>query len=316
MDLPPQVLKQQVRELAASQDLQSLRDGASLETFGPRMPVLQAFKEFLEIERRRARRRLVAVASVLLAVLVLVLAGGTLLAWQFAGRVRKDVRTLEQALAATREENGALRGHTESMQKAIEDAQAALAAVRLRVEEAGSRTAPAPELPKLATALGLLQEVHRLRGEHLELMVRQGNLQEALRLWEKDRDAQDARQRALESRQAQLGQEFRAFASRQEDLAARLAARHEARRAAQGRAAVDAAAFALLHEIHRLQSEQPALAARQAALQEQLEQLEADRADLAERRGQWFASRTELAQAVESFLTRQQDLHARLADVR
>lgn len=315
MDLPPQVLKKQVRDLAASQDLQSLRDGAALETFGPRMPVLQAFQEFLELERRRARQRLVVVASGFLAILLLVIAGGSLLAWRFAGQVRNDVKTLEKALAAAREENSSMRGQTAAMQLAIEDAQKALGAMRSRLDEAG-KPAPAPDLSRLATALGLLQEVHRLRSEQLDLSVRQVALQEGLKEWERDQAEEAARREELASQQADLARAVKDFAARQQDLSARLKTRQEARMASVGATAVDPAALALLQELHRLHAEQPALAQRQASLQAELDRLDASRAANASRREAWTASRAELAQAVDGLLARQQDLQVRITALR
>lgn len=316
MEAPPQVLKQQVRELAASQDLQSLKSGAALETFGARLPVLQAFHEFIEIERRQARRRLVALAAVFLVLLLVVLAGAVLVNLRFAGRVNAQVRNLETALALARSDTMALRGDAEAMQKAIAAAEQALADLRGQLASAvpAAVPEPPPEIPHLAAALGLLQEVHRLRSDQLELGVRQTSLQNDLRKLEAERSEMSARQDRLRAERADLESAIRGFAGRQKDLDERLG-NLRTTKTRRGES-TDAAALALLQEIHRLRTDQPDLIARQAALSANLEQLESGRKALAQRQDILVTERQQLAQAVEALRSRQQDLQTRLASVR
>lgn len=339
MDLPPQVMKQQVRDLAASQDLEALRSGAALETFGPRWPVLQAFQEFLEVERRKARRRLLMTAFSFLAILVLVIASGFAAFLYMNGKVKRDVRALEAALASARGETSALRGNTETMQKAIDEAQQALVAVRQQLEAGVAR--PTVDLAGMTASLGLLQEMHRLRAEQMDLAARQLALLNDVRQWDAERQAGAQRLELLQGERADLAKAMESFASRRQDLEKGL---HEVR-VAGGLATPRAddvlqrgpprgkgkpssattapapvfdptAALALLQEIYRLRTEQPDLAARQASLQEGLQKVIAAQQAGAARREQLSATRTELAQAVENYLSRQQDLQARLTALR
>lgn len=334
MELPPQVLKQEVRELAASQDLEALRSGAALETFGPRWPVLQAFQEFLEIERRQARRRLARLALLFLAMLMLIIAGGAAAILHMNGRMKRDVKALEDALASARSETSALRGNTEAMQSAIAAAQESLAAVRRQMEEGSRGAGPAPDLSALTSGLGLLQEAHRLRSDQMDLALRQAALQQDVERWEAEqRAALQLREKLLAQRQA-LQHDASDFLSRQEDLARRLqdlrssapltrteAGESAKRGSARGQGALaiatdPVAALALLQEIYRLRGEQPGLALRQSTIESGWNELELLQSGLAARREQIASSRVELAAAVDAFLARGQDLQARLASAR
>lgn len=165
MDMPPQILKQQVRNLAANQDIQSLRDGAGLQAFGNRLPVLQAFQEFLEIERRQARKRMAVAVWTFLGILLAILFGGGALFYTFVSRTHRDVRNLEKALAVARDESGALRGDAHAMQRALDDAKQAIAALQQRstagVEYLGE-AAGGIDLTRLATILDVLQDIQQV----------------------------------------------------------------------------------------------------------------------------------------------------------
>jgi chromosome segregation ATPase len=338
MDLPPQVLKQEVRDLAASQDLAALRSGAALETFGPRWPVLQAFQEFLEIERRQARRRLLRMAAAFLALLVLVIAGGLFTLVHLNGRMRRDVQALEAALASARTETSSLRGNTEALQTAMQEAQRALETVRQQLADGSPVPAPSIDLSGMASSLGLLQETHRLRSEHFDLAGRQAALQGEISQWEAEQRATvQLREKLLAQREA-LRRDVAAYADRQQDLTRRL---HQLRESAPltrvdataavqrggsssrgGKAAALAvapdpvAALALLQEIYRLRGEQPALALRQSSLESGWNELELAQQELQARRERVATARAALAPAVEAFRARQQDLQTRLASVR
>jgi len=339
MDLPPQVLKQEVRDLAASQDLEALRSGAALETFGPRWPVLQAFQEFLEIERRQARRRLLRMAAGFLALLVLVVAGGLFTLVHLNGRMRRDVEALEAALASARTETSSLRGNTEALQSAMRDAQQALETVRQQLAEGSPVSAPPSiDLSALASSLGLLQETHRLRTEHFDLSGRQSALMGEISQWEAEQRATLLLREKLLAQREALRQDVAVYADRQQDLTRRLRelresaplTRVDATAAVQrgasssrgGKAAALAvapdpvAALALLQEIYRLRGEQPALALRQSSLESGWNELELAQREVQVRRERVAAARAALAPSVEAFRARQQDLRTRLAAAR
>ena len=78
INLPPQVIRRQAR------DLTSLTQGVPADRIAlSSLPVLSAFQEFLETERRRTRQRLLSLGLVLVAVFLAL--GGT--SWFVAVRV-------------------------------------------------------------------------------------------------------------------------------------------------------------------------------------------------------------------------------------
>lgn len=171
MELPPQIVKHQVRSLAANQDALALRGGVGLQAGGNRLPVLQAFQEFLEIERRKARRRLVATGLVFLGVLAAVLVTAAVLYARLASRVNAEVARLERALAQAREETGALRGDGEAMRRALEEAQQAVDALRVRAEREPARAAEV-DLALFASTLDALRRLQDLQPEWTALSRR------------------------------------------------------------------------------------------------------------------------------------------------
>lgn len=164
MELPPQIVKHQVRQLAASPDAPALRTGVGVQAAGQRLPVLQAFQEFLEIERRKARRRLIATGLVFLGLLLAVLVTASILYARLAGRVHAEVGQLERALAQARQETDALRGDGDAMRRALSDAQQAVDALRMRIEQDSARTAPI-DLALFAATLDTLRRLQDLQPE-------------------------------------------------------------------------------------------------------------------------------------------------------
>lgn len=230
MELPPQIVKHQVRNLAANQDALSLRGGVGLQAGGNRLPVLQAFQEFLEIERRKARRRLVATGLVFLGLLVAVLVTASVLYTRLARRVTSEVAKLERALAQAREETGALRGDGEAMRRALEEAQQAVDALRARAEREPARAAEI-DLALFASTLDVLRRLQDLQPEWTELSRRTDALA-------READELEALSRALTERRMRWRAERRTFetaiASFEEDCRRALASWSNAARALDG----------------------------------------------------------------------------------
>ncbi|MCO6400702.1 MAG: hypothetical protein J5I99_05680 [Verrucomicrobia bacterium] len=223
--LPPQALKQKVRNLAANQDVQSLRDGATLQAFGNRLPVLQAFQEFLEIERRQTRRRIRAMAFTFIGVVLALILVGVALFISFAGRMNGDVRRLEKALAAARDESGALRGDTQAIQRALDEAKAALSALQERVAQSvpSGNEENTTDFSALASALETLQSLQQLDAETTALGQRLANLQKELEHIASDRASLMQREEHVETAHAELAQALSSLFSAQDEVERRLA---------------------------------------------------------------------------------------------
>lgn len=128
MDFPPQVMKHQVRSLAQRGD--GAQPGAWLDAPGRPMPVLQAFRDFLEAERRRARRKFAILASFFCVVLAIVIIGGLALLRIYARRIDSDVGTLRGALERSRAETAAVRAESDARLAAVRsEAHTSLAAM-------------------------------------------------------------------------------------------------------------------------------------------------------------------------------------------
>jgi DNA repair exonuclease SbcCD ATPase subunit len=335
MDMPPQVLKQQVRSLAASQDLHSLRDSTALQAFGNRLPVLQAFQEFLEIERRKARRRLAATAFGFLAVLLFILTAGGTFFFRFAGRVDSDVRKLEQALASARDETGALRGDTQAMQRALDDARVALAALQEQLA-ALPASAPALDLAAVAGTLDFLQAVQSLRAEQEPLLARLAAVEreadavatqhaEFLTLAATWRDAAqqwttafDEWKTSLQSAQARL-EAVRAPpapAAGEPDASRGLFRRKREAPPPPVTAPDPRQVLAVMEELNRVRDTQPALWAQYFKLAQEAEQRARVDASLQRQRAAMHAAKEEAAQALEKWQARHAELQGRLAALR
>ena len=337
MDMPPQVLKQQVRSLAASQDLNSLRDGAALQAFGNRLPVLQAFQEFLDIERRKARRRLAATALGFLGILLAVLIAGGTFFYRFVGRVDRDVRQLEQALAAARDETGALRGDSAAMQRALDEARTALAAVQQQLAALPAQ-APALDLSAVAGTLDFLQAVQSLRAEQEPLLARLAGVEREADAFAALQAGSRARAEALKSAMGEWTRSFEEWNSRREAAQSRL----ERVRAPPAPAAVAAEetrglfrrkreaapspapvpgpdpqqVLDVLEELNRVRNEQPALWAHYFRLAQEAEQHAQADESLRRQQAALGAAKDEAAQAFEKWQARQAELQERLAAMR
>ncbi len=334
MHLPPPVLKQQVRDLAANQDLKSLQDGAALNAFGNRLPVLKAFQEFLELERAKAQRRLRVTALAFLGVLVAVLVAGGFLLYRLSTRVDREVRQLEQALAVARDETGALRGDAQAMQRALDEAKEALASLQQRAaESAPSATEPAPaatpafDLAALAERINLVQELQQVRAEMPALSGQlAGLLAEAGQLARRREDIAKQLIDASSSRAA-LAEQIASFVKREQAAAERLASLQAAaappatskrgmfRRKAESAPETPpdpAPLLAALEELNQLRFEQPALWARQSMLEEEVVSLDREKAALERRETEVKAAADAIMQSLATLESRHTELLAKL----
>jgi hypothetical protein len=168
MEIPPKAVKNQVMRLDPMGS-PALRRGK------PSLPVLEAFQEFLEAERRRAHRRMLAMAAFGLILFILLGAGGffagTVLFRQVAGDVR-DVRTdLASVRGASRKIEAQTQlklkefsSRTGELQATLDAERRALVSVR---EELGSRLGQTDEdIDGMHTVIDTLRdENRRLRRE-------------------------------------------------------------------------------------------------------------------------------------------------------
>jgi hypothetical protein len=173
MDFPPQVMKDQVRSLALRRE--DSPAGAWLDAPARPMPVLQAFRDFLEAERRRARRKFAILASFFCVVLAVVVIGGLVMVRIYARKIDGDVGALRSALDRSRAETAAvradadtriaaLRNEAEASRKALTNTlNSALKGTRNSIDEVrtGMSTTIAgqsADLKDLMSVLTLLQE--------------------------------------------------------------------------------------------------------------------------------------------------------------
>jgi hypothetical protein len=207
VELPPQIVKDQVRQVAAVHG-GFIAGGTGIQPFGSRLPVLQAFQEFLEIERRKTRRRLVATALIFLGILLAVIAASAVLFARFSGRIGAEVRRLERALAAAYDEQSAIREDSESMRQALAEARDALEALRARVESEDAR-APTIDFATVAMSLDALRRLQDLQSEYSEHARRVDALA-------READSIGAAQKAFTDRRMAWRAEWRALESRLE----------------------------------------------------------------------------------------------------
>lgn len=339
MDLPPPIMKQQVRNLSAVQDIQFLKGGAPSDALGPRLPVLQAFRDFMEAEQRKARRRLQILALSFLGALLLCLVAGVLAGLHFSRQVNAQVNALQGEVTEARQESKALRGEADmrwnnwqteaaTLQKSMEESQVALTGLRSQLASALENATAAPGASPLSA---LLQEIQFSRSEQLDLETRQSILQNELAQLEAGQQSRDERRARLVEERNALIKAVEDFAVRQQAAGARLesltksGAEMEAK-ASGGRSRRDQrigdaepdrdAALVVLEDLHRLRSEQLDLRARQALLQKDLDDLDGEQRLSDLRRQRLDQQRSDLAAKVETFLARQRDLQDRLQNLR
>jgi hypothetical protein len=158
----------EVREIAH-------RAGMDLKAQAESLPVLEAFQEFLDNERRRARKNLVTIGLSFLFILLLLAGIGGGFAYMFAQRIRADVGNLENGFSrfqdSWRDQRSemhssiaGLTGDTSRIEKNLTRERQELAAVREKLEQ--QEQGVEARMVKLARAmLGIKQENRRLQNE-------------------------------------------------------------------------------------------------------------------------------------------------------
>lgn len=338
MEMPPQVLKNQVRTLAANQDAQSLRDGASVQPFGNRLPVLQAFQEFLEIERRRARRRLIGMALTFFGVLLAILVAGGVLFATFARRMNTDISNLQKALALARNESGALRGDTQTIQRALDDAKAALAELQRR-SRAGQSPSPdtaSVDFSGIASALDVLQKLQNADVDAMATSAKLESLREGMLQLAAERASVTKMQERITAAQTELAEAVAKLNVRQQEAEARFKDIQAASNSsitqplAMGklnkrggepirpspRVATPVRIVALLDELNDLRFEQQKLEARQTELQADAAAVEGAEQALARRETELRSSGATLLQSVQRLQLQRQDLDTKVEKLR
>lgn len=339
--MPPQVLKQQVRTLAANQDIQALREGG-LQPFGAKLPVLQAFQEFLDLERRRARKRLLRMALFLVALLVAVLVAAVWYVGRLSGRVDREVSQLEKALAVAREEAGSLRGDAEAMRQSLADAQNALARLRKRFDSVAVFAGAAPDLTAISGALDILQLIQFTRADQVEMESHANRLQAESDQLVLDRQAEREYATRMRLARKELARDVKEFSARRRELESRLSElaatagsrparslsepmqRGSSRKRKDAEAAPQPVAppkpdpalvSRLLEDIYRLRFEQTLLKTREVALARDVAEWKALRSALAGREETLLRRVEELNQRMAEFQGHHQSIQARLADL-
>ena len=163
MDIPPKIVKHQLasRAPAAAQasDTESL-------------PVLEAFQSFLEVERKKTRKRIIAVSVFFLLLIGVAVGGAVVAGLLLAGQMKKGMKGMQDQVSA-------VRGESEKRQQDVQKALSTFAAEaeKLRDEVTKGRASESTELEarigayneelaKLKTALDDLQkENSQLNGD-------------------------------------------------------------------------------------------------------------------------------------------------------
>jgi len=103
-----------------------LRDPYGLEGTPESLPVLRAFQQFLEGERRHTRNRMLFLTMFFAAVLIAVVAGGVFIATVFMGQIRGDVDGLHSDISDIRGRTEKTEGATAALLSGLEEEAAKL----------------------------------------------------------------------------------------------------------------------------------------------------------------------------------------------
>jgi hypothetical protein len=171
-------MKHQVRNLSVQQDINVLRGGAASDAFGPRSAALQALKEFMDAEQRKARKRATLLATVLGILLLALVGAGAWTALHVSKKAAAGAGVVQADVAEVRKEVQAIRRDAETraetwaadlraVQKSLAEAQDNLTG--LREELATALQGAAGEPGAVSSLTALMQEVQVLRSEQLEL---------------------------------------------------------------------------------------------------------------------------------------------------
>lgn len=136
MNLPPKSLPARIRkgvkpdEPTRATEVVANRPAAGAASVAPNpdavelspenLPVLHAFQRFLEVERRKTRRRLLAVSFTFLFILIAVSGGATWLGAILFSELRRDFDDIERSVAASQDTSIRLQDDTREALRALE----------------------------------------------------------------------------------------------------------------------------------------------------------------------------------------------------
>jgi septal ring factor EnvC (AmiA/AmiB activator) len=135
---------------------------------GESLPVLEAFQKFLDVERRKTRRRIMAVSIVFLVLIAAVGGAAVLVGLMLARQMKQDVKGMRDQVAAVRTETrkcqtdvqnalATFTAETDGLRTEITEAQAS------KVSELMAKlSAYNDELEKLTATLQAIEEENRL----------------------------------------------------------------------------------------------------------------------------------------------------------
>lgn len=131
-NIPPKIVKHHVESRLPTRDpgndAVDMPSSGGIEKSLESLPVLEAFQSFLEAERKKTRRRIMAV-SVFFLLLILVASGAAVVAgMRLAGQVKKDVNGM-------RDEVSAVRGEAQKYQKDVQQALSTFTAEAEKLRE-------------------------------------------------------------------------------------------------------------------------------------------------------------------------------------
>ena len=108
MNAPPQLLRDRLRDTLESPSIDNhpvsaagVDNPTSLEHRQPSLPILEAFQEFLEAERRQSRRRLLTFITFFLLILALALTSAGIVGYRLVHDLHHDIRVARTAANTT-----------------------------------------------------------------------------------------------------------------------------------------------------------------------------------------------------------------------
>ena len=116
MEVPPKVVRDAARRHANGATGSSLvrRENFGVMETPESLPVLQAFHEFIENERKAARSKLVTLSLFFIAVVISLIAAAMFISVTFFDQVRGDVNIVQGEAALTRQQLSRVKGRTET----------------------------------------------------------------------------------------------------------------------------------------------------------------------------------------------------------
>jgi predicted nucleic acid-binding Zn-ribbon protein len=314
VQLPWQPGKHEVQHVGAEQGAWVI-EGGSPQHGEYRPTALYAIREIFEAERRKARRRLVALALVFLAILIAVIAGSALALVGFSNHIRADVRRLELAIAAAHRERGGTTGNDASSRNGSREGVEAQEIFRAQIETEGARTPPL-DFTRIAMSLDELRRLQDLRSEYNErarkvdeLAREAKSLVEAQQAFTDRRMAWRASHREFESRLHAEAARRRAAIDTVEELVQRLdrptrsfpLSLNRASRSAAETQALRTSAWLTVEELNQLKYALALLSNDLDRLEREAVELEKTRREISDRSNTWRARLEETGRLIVDF---------------